>query len=153
MNKQKPWKYITLFLVVFLFDNIAKLFVLRMDDERLSVFPFLSLKRYFNHGISWGMFHTRNPGQFFIVVVLAVFIILPLVWHSLYEYGNGRKIWGEVLVIAGALANICDRLLYGGVVDFICLSYGDWAWPVFNIADMAIVVGVLLIIIPVNKKD
>lgn len=51
------------------------------------------------------------------------------------------------LVIGGALGNLCDRLVHGFVVDFIDFYVGDWHWPTFNIADMAICVGAALIIL------
>ena len=59
---------------------------------------------------------------------------------------NHRSIVGEVMVVAGAVSNLIDRVLHHAVVDFIELSYKGWSWPVFNIADCCIVIGVFLLI-------
>lgn len=51
--------------------------------------------------------------------------------------------WWEILVFAGAISNLVDRVLYGAVLDFIELYVGRWSWPVFNVADSLIVCGVI----------
>jgi signal peptidase II len=51
------------------------------------------------------------------------------------------------LILGGALGNLVDRLLYGHVIDFIDLYYGDWHWPTFNIADSAITLGAALLLL------
>ena len=50
------------------------------------------------------------------------------------------------LILGGALGNVLDRVMYGAVVDFIDVYYGNWHWPAFNIADSAICIGAALII-------
>lgn len=57
-----------------------------------------------------------------------------------------NKLVGLIAIIAGSLSNIVDRFIYGGVIDFIELSYNQWIWPVFNVADVAIVCGIGLIL-------
>ena len=52
----------------------------------------------------------------------------------------------EVAVIAGASSNIIDRFWYGGVVDFILLEYEQWSWPLFNVADIVIVGGIIVMV-------
>ena len=61
------------------------------------------------------------------------------------SYKRGESILGHVCVIAGSVANIVDRIVYHGVIDFIVVSFRHYSWPVFNIADMAIVAGVVII--------
>ena len=58
-----------------------------------------------------------------------------------------KLIIGEICIFAGAISNVVDRYVYGGVVDFIALSYGDWHFAVFNVADMFIFCGVALMLI------
>ena len=54
---------------------------------------------------------------------------------------------GLALVLGGAIGNVIDRLIYGYVVDFVFFYYGEWSWPAFNVADSAITVGVILLLI------
>ncbi len=56
------------------------------------------------------------------------------------------------LVAGGALGNVIDRILYGAVVDFLDFHIGDWHWPAFNVADSAITVGVVLLILDSLKS-
>jgi len=67
-------------------------------------------------------------------------------WHAYYNYARGASVIAETLIIAGSVSNLIDRAVYGGVVDFVLLSYGTMSWPVFNIADVAIVMGVGLLL-------
>jgi signal peptidase II len=56
------------------------------------------------------------------------------------------------LVLSGAIGNVIDRILYGAVVDFVDLHYAGWHWPAFNIADSAITIGVILLILDEIKR-
>jgi signal peptidase II len=95
-----------------------------------------------NRGISWGMFHSSNLIVFVAVSLLIGFVTFIVLLHALYCFKKNVGILGHVLVITGSLSNLIDRALYGGVIDFIILSYHYYTWPVFNCADIAIVCGV-----------
>ena len=56
------------------------------------------------------------------------------------------------LIIGGALGNVFDRLLHGFVIDFLVLYYQDWYWPAFNVADSAICLGAMLLVIDMFKN-
>jgi signal peptidase II len=95
-----------------------------------------------NRGISYGLFQqTSDLGRWSLVVLS----IAASVWLSLWLRRASRR--GEAialgLIIGGALGNVIDRIAYGAVADFVHLHWGEWSWYVFNIADAAIVVGVL----------
>jgi signal peptidase II len=66
--------------------------------------------------------------------------------YAYHQYLCGNSIIGEVCVVTGSLSNLIDRVVYHGVIDFIILSYNDFSWPVFNIADTIIVLGVGIMI-------
>jgi signal peptidase II len=55
-------------------------------------------------------------------------------------------VYAEIMVLAGAISNVIDRAFYQGVIDFVHLHIGDWSWPIFNVADVAIVCGILWMI-------
>jgi signal peptidase II len=56
------------------------------------------------------------------------------------------------LVLGGAIGNLWDRIQLGGVIDFIDIGFRDWRWPAFNIADSCICIGVLILLLTINKK-
>ena len=62
---------------------------------------------------------------------------------------NDRKLEASAwaLVLGGALGNLIDRVLYGYVIDFLDVYYGEWHWPAFNVADSAITVGVIFLLL------
>jgi len=140
-------KYTFLFTSLFLLDRITKwwaLKVLASGDLFLSCHVSLSLS--FNRGISWGMFSFTSPWLFWLLTISIALIIIIFVGYTVDEHVKGRTVTAEVVVCAGALSNLCDRFLYGGVVDFIDLHVGTWAWPSFNVADSCITIGIILIL-------
>jgi len=99
----------------------------------------------FNRGVTGGLFHTQNPFWFIFLSILVACIALILGVYAYRRWRDAGFVLGEVLVLSGAFSNLIDRVLYGGVIDFIALSWGDWHFPVFNIADSCIVIGVFII--------
>jgi len=133
-------------LGILLLDRITKLLVLKFIPLHSSIdlLPYVSLTHITNTGALFGVFKNAQ----IIFVVLAILVCSYIVWKH-----RSFKEWyvaPAALVFAGALGNLIDRLLYRGVIDFISVSI----WPVFNIADSAISIAVvwLLIIEYVHSK-
>lgn len=144
MNTKKIG-YVFLFTAIFLLDRITKHLALGMLNTYV-ITPFLSLQLVFNRGISWGMFHSDHHGFFVALSAVITGIIAALAWHTYTRYTTGRTVYAEIMVLAGAISNVIDRIIYKGVIDFVHLHIGDWSWPIFNIADVAIVCGILWMI-------
>ncbi len=93
-------------------------------------------------GISYGLFQqTSDLGRWGLVALS----IAASIWLSLWlRRATGRlEAVSLALIIGGALGNVIDRIAYGAVADFVHLHWGEWSWYVFNVADAAIVVGVV----------
>jgi signal peptidase II len=116
-----------------------------------TVNSFLSFEVVFNRGISWGMFHSQSDILFYFVSLIIVATTAFLCWYAYHNAQRGQSIFAEVCIIAGSCCNLIDRFFYGGVIDFIILSYGNLSWPVFNIADAVIVFGVGLFLLRYEK--
>jgi signal peptidase II len=145
--KRSVWGYAFLFFGIVLLDRISKWYAMQQWHVPLQINQFLTFELAYNRGISWGMFHSTS-NLVFACVSIAIGAVTLLVASSAWiRFMNGHSIIGELLVVAGSVSNLIDRALYGGVVDFILLSYGEWSWPVFNLADMAIVLGVGVMIL------
>jgi len=135
-------------LLVLCCDQGFKLYALTHFLIRpVDIVPFVSCHVTMNRGISWGMLYATNDVLFGLLSIAIVMITGVIVWQSWIDYKAGQSLWGHVLVIAGSLSNSIDRMVYHGVVDFIICSYKEWSWPVFNIADVAIVFGVYLMLL------
>jgi signal peptidase II len=133
-------------LLVFAFDQISKFWILSVVnlDERLNVplAPFLSFTMAWNKGVSYGLLTTHAQE---ILILMSLFISIVLfIW--LARAATPIAAAGLGLIIGGALGNALDRALHGAVVDFMHLHWGAWSWYIFNVADIAIVAGVLFML-------
>lgn len=133
--------YVFLAVVIIIADRITKLFALTHCMQEVVVNRFLSFQTACNRGISWSMFHSSSTLQFVVVSTIVALATLVLGWYTYCQYKRGNSILCEVVILAGAVGNLIDRVLYGGVVDFIAIGYGNYTFPLFNIADIAIVGG------------
>jgi len=93
-------------------------------------------------------FNLPLPQFLIIVIVIVILILLALIWWQSLIIGNLTQILALSLIMLGALSNLVDRLLFGYVIDYINL----FIWPVFNLADVMIVAGVIIYILSEFKK-
>ena len=119
----------------------------------IEVLPFFNLVPVWNTGMSFGML--SGGGDLvkwgLTILALAVGILLPWIarnWDRLSRIG-------AVLMASGALGNAIDRMIYGAVIDFIDLFAGQYHWPAFNVADMAVTIGAGMMILAsfINKPQ
>lgn len=143
-STQTFFRYFLLACSIFMLDRVTKHYV-RTFNQSYVVNEYLSFTLQYNRGISWSMFHSESPLTFSILTGCILLCILLFCLYTFVQYQNNYKVLSEVIVCTGAFSNLLDRFLYGGVVDFIALSYKSWYWPVFNIADVAIVIGLFSI--------
>ncbi|MGK4004636.1 signal peptidase II [Sorangium sp. So ce1036] len=103
-----------------------------------------------NHGGAWGILGDESEAirrPFFLIVSLAAIVFIVSLYRKLHPSQIALK-WGLPLVLGGALGNLVDRVRYGYVIDFIQVRFTPtFVWPTFNVADIAIVVGVGLMAI------
>lgn len=112
----------------------------------ITVLPVLNLRLGFNTGVTFGMFADSAAGAAW-VLVLVTLAITAFLLHWLWRTASRAEALALGLVIGGALGNAVDRLRIGAVVDFLDAHYAGWHWPTFNMADVAIVCGVALLIL------
>jgi signal peptidase II len=141
--------YVLLVSGVITADRITKKWALEHCLEPYKINDFLSFELIFNRGISWGLFNSENSIIFSVVSLVILGIIIGLGLYTFVRWNNTHWVIGELLVLSGALSNMIDRVLYGGVIDFILLSARGYYWPYFNVADACIVCGVGLMMIAV----
>jgi signal peptidase II len=111
------------------------------DRDGIDLTPFLALRVRFNEGTTFGL----SSGSPAIDLIATALLILVLGWWGL-RASNGFIRYGAGLVAAGALGNLIDRLHIGMVTDFLVLHWGAWQSPIFNLADLWIVVGTSIVL-------
>jgi signal peptidase II len=140
----RRFKYVFLIsLVIIVLDQITKHLVLKYMNpfESIEVFPFLHIVSVRNTGGAFGMFKSVGSTLFIAVSVMAIIFVIWLLIRAKEGY------FGLSLILGGAIGNLIDRLRYGWVVDFIDFSIGKFHWPAFNVADSALTVGVIVVLL------
>lgn len=104
--------------------------------------PFLDIAVVLNRGVSYGLFPQDSAaGRWMLTAVKLFAALLFIIWLA---RTHSRLVAASLgLLVGGALGNAIDRTVYGAVVDFISLHLGGWNWYVFNLADTAVVAGVV----------
>lgn len=135
--------------LVFVLDQAIKLWALFVFDlgsrGRVGVLPVFDLVLIWNTGVSYGLFQQSSEfGRWVLVAIHAVASVFITLW--IVRERDGVSAAGLALILGGAVANGLDRVVYGAVVDYALLHWGPVTWYVFNLADAAIVAGVLLLL-------
>lgn len=130
-------------LCVMTLDRMTKLYALHNFIVPYALTNTIMFELVFNRGISWGMLTFESPHLFFMISCLIATVIFILFLYTRTRFLQGHTIFGETLVLAGAMSNLADRFIYDGVIDFIVLSYASWVFPVFNVADVCIMIGIM----------
>ena len=132
--------------LTFIVDQATKLWLYYVVDigarPPIAVTPFFDLMLVWNRGVSYGLFQQEGPVGPWVLVILSLAAAIGLgIWLSRV---NSRLMAVAIgLIIGGALGNAVDRAAYGAVLDFAHLHAFGYSWYVFNIADAAIVAGVI----------
>ncbi|WP_231711386.1 signal peptidase II [Xanthobacter dioxanivorans] len=135
-------------LLVLVADQATKSLVIawaeRWPAQLHPVTPFLDFVALWNYGISYGLFPQGETGRWVLVAIKVVAALLFSVWLT---RARGRlEALALGMLIGGAIGNAVDRVVYGAVFDFISLHAFGYRWYVFNVADVAVVVGVGLLL-------
>lgn len=115
-------------------------------SEGIALLPMLNLRLGFNTGVTFGMFAESAAGAVWLLIAMKLAVVAFLL-HWLRRATSRTEAVALGLIIGGALGNILDRVRIGAVVDFIDVHYAGWHWPTFNLADVAIVCGVSLLVL------
>lgn len=151
MRRGLPW---LVALAVLLLDRATKAAVMRClpPGGWVPVVPGLSITHVHNRGIAFSLFADGGPLTRTVLQVAITLAVAVIAW-MVYRHGSHRPLGGVALglILGGAAGNLLDRLLHGWVVDFIHLwvraGGRTLAWPDFNVADSAITVGAVLLVL------
>ncbi|UQZ32865.1 signal peptidase II [Paenibacillus sp. PK3_47] len=139
--------YYLIALILFLIDQGTKYVIAtRMElGEQIPVIKdFFIITSHRNRGAAFGILQ----GQQWFFIIVTIVVVGGIVWYLNKTKGTRRLLpTALALVLGGAVGNFLDRLLTGEVVDFLMFNFGSYTFPIFNVADSCIVIGVGLIIL------
>jgi len=147
MRKLAPWYALALLLV--LLDQLSKQWISASFSygEARAVTGFFNLVLTHNQGAAFSFLASASGWQrvFFISIALIAIVVISV----LLARHAGEKLFclSLALILGGAIGNVVDRILLGYVVDFLDFYVAAWHWPAFNLADSAITVGAVLMIV------
>lgn len=146
MKTSKAWGYALIIIVI---DQLTKLYFLNTLSygERLNLLPFFDFVLLFNTGAAFSFLANHDGWQRWFFVGIGFFAVIVISFFLRRHQNEPRFMIGLTLILGGAIGNVIDRLLWGHVVDFLLFYYDDWYYPAFNVADSAITVGAVLIIV------
>ena len=148
----------SLILIIFLLDRISKIYVINLDKKffgsEIFSSKYLNIILIWNEGIAFGLFSASHEIWYNFLTIIIVFTALIILIMSIKQHGVQR--YFLLIVFGGALGNLYDRIFFKAVPDFIDLHVGNFHWFIFNIADIFITFGVIMLILweilPLNKE-
>jgi signal peptidase II len=144
------WRWYALAAAVVVADQLAKWAVLDYfagREPRVPITGFFNLVLVCNKGAAFSFLADAPGWQTPLLVLFAV--AAAIIVSVLLVRSPGRRMMcaGLALILGGAIGNVIDRLRFGHVVDFLDLHAAGWHWPAFNVADSAITIGAVLLIV------
>ena len=144
-------KKITIFYIaalIFTLDRFSKYLILQASNSdeiyNTTITSFLNFNLVWNNGIAFGLFSFNE--QFYYNVITSIIIIITVVVLFFAIKSTGVEKINFSMIFGGSLGNIFDRLYYSAVIDFIDIHINNFHWFIFNVADIFITFGVILLI-------
>ncbi len=143
-------KWLGLSFLAVVLDQVSKLVVSGSMQlyQSIKIMPYFNLTYVHNTGAAFSFLSDAGGWQRWFFAGLAVIIsTVMVVWLAKLKQHETLLAVALSLVLGGAIGNLIDRLAYGYVIDFLDVYYQSWHWPAFNIADSAITLGVVLMLL------
>ncbi len=136
-------------LSIFCIDRLTKVYVIFLNEKNMSselfVSKYLNINLIYNDGIAFGLLSFDDKLYYDLLTGIICLITLIILWMIFKTKGTEK--FAFMMVFGGSLGNIFDRLYYSSVPDFIDIHFRGFHWFIFNVADIFITLGVLILII------
>lgn len=141
------WLSIALLLIVL--DQITKLYFdsAYTYGQRVNVLPIFDFTLMYNRGAAFSFLASEAGWQRWLFTGLGIVASVVIVWLLRRNTAQPRFCLALTLILGGALGNVIDRVVYGHVIDFLLFYWNDWYYPAFNIADVCITCGAVLLVL------
>ncbi len=150
MNYFKKYEYILIVVLLFIDQLVKSIIDITVNfGEFKDIFNFFSITKLYNFGISFSFLN----GSIILIIVLSILALSYLVFLK-KEYINNKLINnGLLLVFIGGVGNLIDRVHYGYVIDYFKVDLFAINFPIFNLADVFVSIGFVLVIIGILKRE
>ena len=139
---------ILIVLIIFLLDRISKLYVIHLDgillNSEIINSKFINIQLIWNEGVAFGLLAFNEKSFYNFITGFIVIIILTIIYFI--RKTRGIEKYSFIIILGGALGNVFDRFFYSAVPDFIDIHYNNFHWFIFNVADIFITLGVILLV-------
>lgn len=142
-------KYLWITFAVIILDQVSKQLAeyFLAYQVPLAIMPSFNLTLSYNPGAAFSFLSEAGGWQRWFFVILAIIVSgVIFMWMRKLPAEDKRVAIALGLVLGGALGNVIDRIIFGHVIDFLQVYYQQWSWPIFNIADSAISIGVAILL-------
>lgn len=142
-----PW--LALALIILIADQFTKVLILgyyKLGDSTY-VAPFFNIVRAHNTGAAFSFLASASGWQRWFFTIIGIAAAALIVWMLRSHAGQKLFSFSLACILGGAVGNVVDRLLHGYVVDFLQFHWAGWYFPAFNVADAAITVGAISLIL------
>ncbi len=149
-DRLRPGGFLLLALLVLVLDQASKAWVMVVFQpyEVVPVLPVFNLTLVFNEGAAFSFLSKAGGWQRgFFIGLSSVISVGLLVWLLRLKTSERLSGFSLALILGGALGNLVDRVRLGRVTDFLDFHWQGWHWPAFNLADSAITLGVMLMLL------
>jgi signal peptidase II len=138
---------IILIIFIFILDRVTKIFIINHQTSNQNIFvnDYLNFELIWNTGIGFGLL-SQNANMYYHLISLLILSVIIFLIYLMIKAEYLEKILFS-LILGGALGNFYDRIIYYAVPDFIDFHINDFHWFTFNIADIFITLGIILILI------
>lgn len=144
--KKENLYFLAIIFFIFGIDRYSKIGVINnFSDTNVYLNDFLNFDLIWNTGIGFGFFSTNSSLVYNLVTIFITLVILFIISIFVVSERFDKLIYS--IVIGGALGNLYDRLAYKAVPDFIDIHYNNFHWFTFNVADIFITIGILILIL------
>lgn len=138
--------------IIVIIDQVLKIVIdnILSINESTQVIPnVFYITKVYNTGAAWSLFE----GSGILLIIIAIVAFFLLLKYQIYFMGNKRNTLAFAFIYGGLVGNLIDRVIYGYVIDYLHIYIFGFSFPVFNLADMAIVIGFLLVILAIIKGE
>ena len=147
LNKEFAINF-SVILSIFCIDRLTKVYVIFLNEKNMSseifVSKYLNINLIYNDGIAFGLLSFDDKLYYDLLTSIICLITLIILW-MIYKT-KGTEKFAFMMVFGGSLGNIFDRLYYSSVPDFIDIHFKGFHWFIFNVADIFITLGVLILV-------
>ena len=135
-------------LIIFILDRLSKFVIIKLSEPlgelNLSISSNINFNLIWNDGIAFGLLSFNDNFYYNMITALIVLITLIIIWLAIKSKGIEKLCF--LMIIGGSLGNLYDRIYYSSVPDFIDISVNNFHWFIFNVADIFISIGVIILI-------